>query len=240
MKRFCVRCGKETEGLISSLCTDCYLQKHSVLDFPERIYVDYDRRSGRVRLGRNWIERSGKVLEEMVADKVVSLASPKKLALKDLSVSIGGGGDEGSEAIAVVSFSTDIDGVPLPVRREIAIKFRNTISDASMKISSYYHEAIIQVRLPKKTPEQAGREKLREVLGLLREHKKKIELSEAIDTKNVRGGFDVLVGSSKAAKHVAVQLGKKYKIRPIYSNKMIGMNDNGTTKYRHTYCLKFS
>ena len=45
--------------------------------------------------------------------------------------------------------------------------------------------------------------------------------------------------AAKAAKKVATRIGRKYGIRSIYSNKMMGMNDNGTTKYRHTYCLKF-
>ena len=78
-----------------------------------------------------------------------------------------------------------------------------------------------------------------ELMKFLKEQKKKIELSEAVDSKNVPGGFDVMVGSAKASKIVTNRLAKKYGLRVIYSNKMIGMNDNGTTKYRHTYCIKF-
>ena len=78
-----------------------------------------------------------------------------------------------------------------------------------------------------------------EVQEQLEIQRRKIELSQVVNSKNVPGGFDLFIGSAKAAKIVTNRLAKKYNLKVIYSNKMIGMNDNGTTKYRHTYCIKF-
>ena len=236
MDRFCVNCGKVTNSLIRGLCAECYLRKNDVLELPAEFVIDYDRRSGRVRIGRDWIELTDEVIGHMIGDKIAALAKPKKLPLSGIDVALE---RKDGEILASVSFSAEVEGVPLGVKKEVRVRLHKTISDASMKIASNYHEAIIQVRFLKKPTLDEGQAKLKELLGLLREQKKKIELSEAIDTKNVRGGFDVFVGSAKAAKIVSIRMAKKYGTRPIYSNKQIGMNDNGTTKYRHTYCVKF-
>jgi len=236
MKRFCVACGRETDSLIDSLCAQCYLEGKEVLAIPKNIALDYDWRSEKVRVGRLWLENNDESLKSVVADTVTALAKPKRMQISGLEVTIG---RQNERAVAAVSFSALVEGVMLPVRSEINIILNKTISDASMKISSYYHEAIIQLRFNGKPTVEEVRSKLQELLAMISEHKKKIELSHAIDMKNVRGGVDILVGSAKAAKIVATKISRKYNVRPIYSNKMIGMNDNGTTKYRHTYCLKF-
>ncbi len=236
MERFCVKCGKKTNALIESLCPDCYQTKHEIIALPKEMTVDYDMRSENIRIGRDWLAKSDETLSKMIADKLLSLSKPQKLDVKGLAISI-----EHSNEVdkAKVLFSTEIDGVVFPVEKHVTVKFNKTISDTSMKIASYYHEAIIQVRFREKPTLEEGQAKLKEVLSKLAEQKKKIALSEAIDTKNVRGGVDVLVGSAKAAKIVSKRLGRKYGITPIYSNKLLGLSEDGKTKYRHTYCLKF-
>src|SRR3989344_968031 len=143
MNRFCVRCGKQTEALIDSLCSVCYLEKHEVISLPDNIKLDFDWRSDKLRIGRNWLEKNDKVLSQFVSDSVISHAKAKRFEIAGLEIAI-----EAFEnnAIAHVSFVTFVEGVKLPIKKDMNISFRKTISDASMKISSYYHEAIIQVR----------------------------------------------------------------------------------------------
>ncbi|MBI4210380.1 MAG: hypothetical protein HY544_02645 [Candidatus Diapherotrites archaeon] len=239
-----MKCGKEIGEFVKGLCVPCFLEKGTLIELPKSITVDYDRRSGRLRSGRDWVPDSDGEVAKIVAGRILSLAAPQKLPIEGLAITVR----RVQDRIAVaVSFSTIVEGgdggvaggVSIPFSAELSVYLRKTISDASMKLSSNYHEAIMQVRFAKRPTLEEGRQKLAEVLALLKAEKRKIELSEAIDTKNVPGGFDLLIGSAKAAKKVATRMGRKYGIRPIYSNKMIGMNDNGTTKYRHTYCLKF-
>jgi len=236
MKRFCVNCGKELDHLISSLCPECYLQKGEVLPLPEEFVIDFDSRSGRVRIGRDWVELTDQAIGEMIGDKIKSLAKPKKIPVSDIVVSLE---RKDGDIFSDVSFSVVVEGVPLLVKKNVKVRLHKTISDASMRLASNYHEAIIQIRFIKKPTLEEGRAKMAELMKFLKEQKKKIELSEVVDSKNVPGGFDVMVGSAKASKIVTNRLAKKYGLRVIYSNKMIGMNDNGTTKYRHTYCIKF-
>ena len=236
MKRFCVNCGKETNELIGSLCTECYLKKYEVLALPEEFVIDFDKRSGKVRIGRDWVIYTTQVIGEMIGDKILSLAKPKKIPISGIDVTIE---QKEDDLFASVLFSAEIEGVLLPIQKMVKVRLRKTISDASMKVASNYHEAIIQVRFKKKPTLADGQAKMSEVQEQLEIQRRKIELSQVVNSKNVPGGFDLFIGSAKAAKIVTNRLAKKYNLKVIYSNKMIGMNDNGTTKYRHTYCIKF-
>ncbi len=238
MKRFCVSCGKQTGQIISSLCAECYLKKNEVLPIPVEFVIDLDNRSGRIRIGRLWVENTDAAIGNMIADKIISIAKQKKLSVSGIDITLTHDKEE-RRIIAAVNYSAELEGIILPVQKQVTVRVRKTISDASMKIASYYHEAIIQMRFIKKPTLQQGQDKMRELMKLLLDQKKKIELSEAVDTKNVPGGFDVYVGSAKAARIVTTRIARKYNLKVIYSNKMIGMNDNGVTKYRHTYCIKF-
>ena len=81
MKRFCVKCGNETNDLVKSLCENCFLGKNKVLDFPEKIELDLDNRTGKIRVGYHWIENNEENLSEMLENKLKKIAKQKKLAL---------------------------------------------------------------------------------------------------------------------------------------------------------------
>ncbi|MCR4336049.1 MAG: 60S ribosomal export protein NMD3 [archaeon] len=234
MKRFCVKCGKETNQLINSLCKKCFLEKNKLIDLPKKIIIDVDKRTGRLRLGAAWIDESDAVLEKFIEDKVKKLIK-QKIDFDNLKVQIL----REDSVIARVSLDALVDNVKLGLVEDIELSFRRTLSDASMKLSSNYHEAIIQVRFLEKTNKKIEQEKVEEVLAFLKEHKKKIELSAAVDIKNQVGGQDIFVGSNKAAKIVATKLARKYNTKIIYSNKLLGEDKHGKTNYRHTYCIRF-
>src|SRR3989344_1046362 len=191
MKLFCVKCGKESVNLIESLCVDCFLEANSVLNFPKEIRVDYDRRSDKVKVGTHWLPNADPAYAEILEHEVKRLAKPKKLLVENLSFSFVPG--EKSVA-AKISFETELQGVRLPLHFDSKLKFNNTISDASMKIASYYHEAIIQIRFMEKVPLKEEQDGLNIILAELDVEKAKEELSVAIDVKKERGGYDVLVG----------------------------------------------
>ena len=236
MKRFCVNCGKETSELIKSLCTDCYLRKYDAFEVPKVLPLDYDFRSNRIKIGHEWVEKSLDSLTDFVKEKVGKLAAKRRIPVKDVKVFL-----EPKENFvdAVVSFTIGMDGVELRVEKKTRVVLRKTISDASAKLSSDYFEATIQMRFPEQPTPKQQKEKLAEVLTLMKAEKKRNELAEVVDVKKSRKGFDVVVASFKAADKVTRQLAKRYGTRVIYSNSLFGVDDSGKNRYRHTYCLKF-
>lgn len=237
MKRFCVKCGTETNDLVKGLCENCFLDKNKVLEFPELIEIDLDNRTGKIRVGYHWIENNEENLSEMLETKLKKIAGQKRLEISGFKAEFE---EQKKKTIpASITFETVLEGVKLKVKEEVKIRLHSTISDASMKLASNYHEAIIQVRFKEKVKEEEVKEKLRLVLVALQEEKKKDELSEAVDIKKVPGGQDLLVGSQKAAKKVSNKISKKFNAELTYSNKQIGMDRHGKHTFRHTYSLRF-
>ena len=237
MKRFCVRCGKETNELVDSLCASCFSEAKEPLPLPREIVLDFDTRSGRIRVGRDWIPESDELFKDLAKKKAEKAAKDTRIPIESLKV----GPERESDSLvnALVSFDAEVQGVKLKVSKKIAIKLHKTISDASMKLSSNYHEAIIQLRFSEaKAPQEVQRGLLAEMVRFLAEQKKKIELSEAVDIKKVRGGFDLFIGSKKAAKIVSTRFARKHSTRLIVSNTLLGTDQQGKTKYRFTFCVK--
>jgi len=234
MKRFCVDCGKETNHLISSLCRKCFLKKNKIVELPKKIVLELDKRTGRIRIRKSWVKDTGNALEKFIEEKIKKLVK-QKIDCTKLKVQIL----REDPVIARVSLETLVQGVTVDFIEDIKLPFRSTLSDASMKLSSNYHEAIIQVRFEEKTDEKTEQKMVDAVLDFLKEHKKKIELSEAVDVNKQRGGQDILVGSNKAAKIVSTKIARKYNATVTYSNKLLGQDKHGKTKYRHTYCIRF-
>ncbi len=237
MKRFCVKCGKETNELINGLCVSCFLEKNRVLELPKRVEIDSDKRTGRVRVGLHWVEPDENTVSDVIKERLDKLAKQKKLAISGFKAVFGK--EEKRIMPAQISFSVEYEGVPLQVKEDIEVFFRATISDASMKLASNYHEAIIQVRFSEKVDLKEEQAKLQEVLSALAGLKKKDELSEAVNVKKERGGYDLFIGSNKSAKKVSGQLAKKFKADLTYSNKLIGVDEHGKEKHRNTYCIRF-
>jgi len=237
MKRFCVKCGKETNELVKGLCENCFLDKNKVLEFPEKIKIDLDNRTDKIRVGYHWIENNEENLSEMLGDKLKRIAGQKRLVIVDFKAEFE---EQKKKTIpASITFETVLEGVKLKVHQHVDIVLHSTISDASMKLASNYHEAIIQIRFKEKVKEEEVKEKLRQVLMALQVEKKKDELSEAVDVKKVAGGQDLFVGSQKAAKKVSNKVAKKFKADLTYSNKQIGMDRHGKHTFRHTYSIRF-
>lgn len=223
-------------SLIQSLCVDCYLEKNKVIDFPEKMKIDLDKHSGKIRLGRLWVESTDANLQGFLFDKIATKMKAKLLPIKFSKMEF----TRGERSIqADITLDTVIEGADVTLKRKVILELASTISDASMKLSSNYHEAIIQARFDKDltTPSQA-KEKVDEILLLLFKYKKKNDLSEAVDIKKVRGGADLYVASKKYARKVVEELAKKYQTKVTYSNKLLGMKD-GHEYYRDYLCIRF-
>ncbi|MEK6958185.1 MAG: NMD3-related protein [archaeon] len=235
MKRFCVECGKETIGLVDGLCVDCYTKLRHVLDLPRSIDVDFDKRSSRVRVDGKWVGQSETAFVKLVESIVAKAAKARGVTPDNLFVELF---PKGEVTVAKVSFNAHLGKVDIFSEAQITIRPRYTISDASMKLASNYHEAIIQLRFIENIPREAQKPGLNEVLRLLKRGKEKNELSEAVAVKPERKGYDLYVGSKKAAKKVAASLARIHETKVIHSSKLIGVDQSGKTKYRDFFCVK--
>ena len=164
MRRFCVKCGKETNKLVGSLCPACYLEKSPVIDLPEKIQVEVDKHNGKYRLGRLWLEPTDENLFRHIEEKIRSLAKHQLLPVESLNISF----ERREKSIdAAISFKTEVEGARIEVHKKMLLELIGSISDASMKLASNYHEAILQARFREKFTKGEAKEKLQEIMVLL-------------------------------------------------------------------------
>ncbi|VVC00294.1 NMD3 family protein [uncultured archaeon] len=236
MQRFCVKCGASTNELVNSLCAACYLEKNPVLELPAKIRVEYDFRSERVKVGRDWVPKSFEALTGIVKEKVVKLGQQKRIPISDVRAFLEPAGDNFS---VLVKFRAEVEGISLEVGHRVLLNLEKTISDASSRLASNYYEATIQVRFLENPSPAELNGKVKEISALLDAERQRNELSAIVNVRKTHKGVDLVIGSFKAADKVSQRIARRYRLRVIYSNSLYGVNDSGKNKYRHTYCLKF-
>ena len=115
------------------------------------------------------------------------------------------------------------------------VKLTSTMCDSCMKLDAEYREAIIQLR--GKDKEESG-QLLKITLDLLNKERAKDSLSGASKRVELKTGFDLWVGSKKAAVKVSRYVAKLYDVKLKVSSKLIGAEKSGKRKYRFTFCVK--
>jgi len=229
---FCPRCGKEKGPFVKGLCKDCWLERNDSIQVPDFLEIEFCKKCGKVRLSGKWVEQSERVLSEFVK---------KKIKLKDfdgeeVSVSIEPVGEK--ESIAFVEIKGRVGDTDLELEKEVLLKPKTVLCDPCMRLTSNYHEAILQVRYAGKTSLLNKDTIFKEIESLLERERAKDPLAGVAGIKDARNGFDVLIGSSKAGKKVAQSLAAAHNSKVVSSFKTIGVDKAGKEKKRFTYCVR--
>lgn len=221
MKKFCPKCGKQTEKFYENLCKECFLGSVSFLPLiPDKVVL-----------------RKCKFCERFLSnDKPLSLNEwIEKFLLKNLK----------SQNIENITYRIAENKLHLTINSkfydlnkteekacELATKFV-TCKFCWMKQSGY-HQAIIQIRGEKKCFDEF----IRKLESKLNELKEADEL--AFISKIERNDFiDAYVGSSSSALKAVNWLRKSFKIRTKITKKLIGIK-SGKRVYRTTILVQLS
>lgn len=229
--KFCPECGKTKGTFIQRFCSECYLKKHKVIEFPERIEFESCNRCSKMRFKGNWVDENELFLIELIRSKVKS----KEFSLKNIEVKLTPA--EGKEINAVVFIEGELEGASLKIKKETVLIPLKGICDSCMKLSSSYHEAVLQVRFKEKKM-HSEKELLQKINFLLGMEEKKDSLSRAIKVIKERNGFDVWIGSKRTAKKVSEELARKFNSSVVRSFTVYGVKKTGEEKKRYTFCVR--
>lgn len=228
-KKFCPKCGKETDLFIGKICKECFLKNNKLFSV-KKINITQCKHCERLLSAGKWVDFSEDEIANEVASKVKilpGLNDPK------IFVELQPLPNKNYEALI------KIDGLlnNFLIEEEMACKFqlKETTCDACMKLNSDYREAIIQIRSKKEENENSM---LELAINLLNTEKSKDDLSGTSRIEKVKNGYDLWVGSKKSAAKVVRSLSKFYGTRTIASKKLIGEDEQGKRKYRHTFCVR--
>ncbi|MFA5357564.1 MAG: NMD3-related protein [archaeon] len=234
-KKFCPKCGKETDWLIKGKCRDCFLATENIFSIKNvSDKVQLCGRCAKILIQGKWIESSEKAIEKEIESKIKTindLQEPKIF----IQVKKTENRNKKEEFYANVRVMGIIDSQIVEQEKGFVVEIQGNICDPCMRLASDYREAIIQLRTGSK---KESEEMLHQAEKLIKEEKQNDPLSAIVKTVKVRNGFDLWVGSKKASVKVSNKLAKFYETKSIVSSKLIGRTKDGGEKYRFTFCVK--
>lgn len=232
MKRFCPRCGREAERTIKGICLECFLEKNPVLELPEELKFEQCRNCGKSRFKGKWLSPSKDELRGFIASR----AKPRGLLKPTIEVILAREGEFPLKA--TVRVGGKIEGENISLEREVCILPVQAQCDGCMRVSSYYHEAVLQVRFGERPSRQLRAETEDKVRTFLEGLHSADSLAAVVDVKEDRKGFDVLVGGKRAARRTAEFLARKSGSKIKTSYTLTGVSKDGKEKKRFTFCVR--
>lgn len=228
-KKFCPKCGKETDVFIGKICKDCFLEKNNLFSL-KKINITQCKICKKILVAGKWVDFSEEAIAEEVANKVKilpELNTPKIFVELEPHID--------NNYTALIKIEGILNNYLIEEELVAKFKLKEITCDACMKLNSDYREAIIQLRSKRKENEDDVFLLAKNLLDL---EKSKDPLSGTSKIEKVRNGYDLWIGSKKAAVKVTRALSKFYNVKPVISKKLIGEDEQGKRKYRHTFCIR--
>lgn len=231
MNKFCPKCGKETSRLVGSLCKDCFLKEKKPAEISKEIVFEQCKACSKVTFKRKWLESSAELLEALVLQALKNKMFDSFTSRIDFFEKPDGWK-------AVVEVNGIVQGVKISQVLETFLKPKIVLCDACMRLKSNYFEATIQVRYSSRPSEKEVRERLEEASVFLERLKVSDSLAQIAKVKELKNGFDLLIGSKRAAKQLAGFLARKSREKVKVSSTLAGIDKNGHEWSRFTYCVR--
>jgi NMD protein affecting ribosome stability and mRNA decay len=234
-KRFCPKCGSTDKPFVKSFCLDCFLEDHPDLVFlPPEIKVETCKHCAKIRVKGKFIEQSEENLINLVLSQLkISEVEEPKTTVELLPL-------EDGKTLAKVFVEGRLNGAPVELEKEAMLLAKTVLCDPCMRVSSQYHEGILQIRGDKKTPKERFEEQVLKVGAWLASEEKKDALARVTEIKWQKTGVDVLIGSKHATKLAAEKLAKEFGTKTVVSSKLLGQDKQGKEKHRFTYLVRIN
>ncbi len=227
---FCPICGKTNVQFVKGLCKDCFLKKNNPVGIPKEFSFEQCRSCSKIRISGKMLPFDEKLLAQALERKI------KTTGLTDASKTVVvNEEDEGFVAEVVVKGM--VDKIPMLFEQSVPLKQVVIQCDPCMRLASQYHEAILQLRSKENDP-AVTKKLLPKLIKLVEQQRKGNSLAVVTDVSKNRTGFDLKVGSKKAAQIAARQMQKDFGAETKSSSKLLGNDSSGVEKHRFTFLVK--
>jgi len=198
MRKFCPRCGKETDKLYDGLCLDCYIETHNLV--PKIIRIKRCSSCGRYFVRGKYFQRIEDAVEFFLRKTY------EKTLIENVSFRIR---DEENVFIT-------LDKKEFPSK----IKIESFVCNSCRK--KRYTQAVVQVRGRKEFVNNF----LKDLINKIENSKDRTLQIKKIETN--KNGVNVEVSSKKGIKRIIKSLEKKYNLSVKISRKIVGLKDGKT------------
>ncbi|NLI62877.1 MAG: NMD protein affecting ribosome stability and mRNA decay [Methanosarcinaceae archaeon] len=237
-KNICPACGKSTDCLTDSLCSDCFLESVDLYRAPLVMHVRVCPTCGAHKQKNRWVD--GKDLEEIIENQLVESLNVYDKA-ENVSIGVHINQLTPHMYMAYVDMSASVGELELYKDSKTEVRIKREACDMCSRRAGGYFEAVIQLRASNR---QIGDEEIK---------KGKRIIYDSIETDNRRGdklsfitefielkeGADFYVGSSNAANHASKKVADELGGTVTESFTLAGMKE-GKEVYRTTFLTRLA
>jgi len=238
MQAVCPKCGLPSK---QGLCPQCTLESRELLGVPNLLEVTVCPVCGSRQVKGRWQIPDGRSVEDLASQAAVdSLWFHKEFESPNIELELCKTGATRYLARALVTGSHK--GQSVQRQCEIPVRIKFVACDRCSRMAGKYFQSTVQVR--------GNRD--RELSGQEMETCKRIaesmadsgyrggdQLSFIQEIKKVKGGLDIILGSTKLGRHLARALQERFGGRLLESCKLVGRKDNRDV-FRSTLLVRLS
>ena len=235
LKSVCPKCG---EPSTLGLCDQCRLEMATLLDCPGHVEVTFCPVCGSQQDRGRWQE-ADEPLEDLISDAVAGeIAVHQDLEDPEVEISVSRKKNP-THYLVSVAVRGRFGGLLAEEEKAVAATVRRTTCDRCSRMAGNYYEAIVQVRGSSGPPASFELEESRKIAeartDLCLERGDRHSFIQ--ETKEVKGGIDLVVGSTQQGRSIARAIQDRFGGSSQESYKLVGMRD-GKKVYRTSILIR--
>ncbi len=229
---FCPKCGETKGQFTSGFCKKCFLEDNKILELAKRIDVSHCKKCGKIRIKGKWFGQSEQGIRQVVESQL------KIRQLSNASVSIELAPQDNGTTIAIVSVNGKIGNDKASVDAQTLLVPKEIVCENCNLLGANYYEAVLQIRFAKKMKKEEFDKTLKEIDSLVARLQKADSLSKITSIEKIQNGFNVSIGSKRAAKKIVEHFERKHKAKTKSSFTLAGVDASGKEKKRFTFLIR--
>ena len=218
----CPRCGEPSP---LGLCDRCRLGMAVLLQTPDAVEVTACPVCGSHLVRGRW-QKADKPIEDLISDAVAGEIRVHQ-DLLDPEISISVNKKNPTQYRVTVTLSGEFGEIPAEEERTVAATVRRPTCERCSRMAGRYYEATVQVRGSAGAPAPEEVEECRNIAERATEtsFERGDRLSFIQETKVVKGGIDLVVGSTQQGRSIARAIHDRFGGSSRESYKLVGAKD---------------
>ncbi len=235
----CLKCGEPSSE--EGLCRRCTLQSAKLLSCPNLVEVTICSVCGaRLERGKWKITNAERDIEEQASEAVCNSVCVHE-DFKDPKIDVHLSNRGSTRYLARVTLNGNFMGESLVERCEIPVRIKRVACERCSRVAGKYFESTVQVRgsISRPLTDREMEECRRMALSMADAgYRSGDQLSFVQDIKDVKGGIDIILGSTQLGRHIARAIYERFGGKLNESSKLVGKKD-GRDVYRSTILVRF-
>ncbi len=237
MQSICPKCGGPTE---EGLCRDCTLESAEILRIPNQVEVTLCSVCGSRQTKGKWQLPDDRSLEDLASQAACdALEVHRDLVGPRIDVTLRKMG--ATRYLAGIEVEGNFQGLAVRESCEVPVRIRLVACDRCSRMAGKYFQSTVQVRENgSRHLTEAEMEECRKIAISMADmgYRGGDHLSFIQEIKVVKGGLDIVLGSTQLGRHLARAIQERFGGRLLESCKLVGRKDNRDV-FRSTLLVRF-